>query len=682
MSSLPAVSQSVRQQRSRQHNRILFTLFSMTLLMNLRYLSLLIFCLLSAAAFAEPEVSVRMDRTEIFRGETFLYFLTLSDSVPVSNAAEPDISAWTDFRVQPLPKESSQTGSSIFIVNGKVVNQSHTTTYGYVLEPKRSGLLTIPLPKITVNGITPLLKSFSVDGSKQGVSANGAVNVRVVEPEQQDTVILTIETGKTRLYPLQPLDVALVIRIKALPGQHADVEPLSLLRQPPQLQIPWAKENFAKGMNGEENLEAWLNKILVRPPQKGFAINNYGGTRLSFGFFDDMLQREVYQFSGKPKLVQYPDFSGKPVDYWEYRFLRRFVPQEFGTYAFGPAALKGLLPAADSNAAKGIAAKNFYAVAPSVSVTVADVPQENRPADYIGAFGTFRWDVRLEPAKARTGDPMTLTLRLTGQGSTANVRPPDFASVPEIAENFRVHLPPTEETDERSCAFIYTIRPKKAGPIVFPPLSVSVFDVNTETFQTLKSSVIPLEIAETKTVQSAESFGNLHTDESMQISEKGLFANKTSPEVLLPILTYKHWAISMAVLAVTYALAAVSVLLRQNRRQQPSVIRRRGALGRAKKLLPAVRSTEDLQTAVFGFAADIANADENGMTTADACRLLREQQIPEMLVRELQDMLETLDAAVYGGMSVSPLEDLTRTAETLLTQMTAPFERFSGIQSN
>jgi hypothetical protein len=641
-----------------------------------------LFVLFAVPVSAELELAVQLDRTAVYEGETFFYQLVLTDSKPISSIAEPDTSLWHDFDVQFLPKQTEQRGGmkSVVILNGKVVKDDQSATsyvirFNYILSPKHRGINSIPLPKVTVNGQTLLPKSFAVDDGDRQLAADGSVSVRIIEPERQDSVILTIETNRNRCYPLQPLEITLVVQIKALPGRFAGTDPLLLLRQPPQLKIPWAvSDHFSKGILGEQKLENWLASLLVVPPQKGFSINGLSNglnaSPMNFGFFDDMFQKVLYQFSGSPKKIKRPDGQGNESAYWEYRFSRRFIPQEFGNYSFGPVTLKGTLPVAEANAPDGVGAKKFYAAAQAVNVNVADIPQEKRPADYIGAFGTFRWNVNIEPREARIGDPMTLTLRLSGQGSMANVRPVDLTAIPAIAENFRVHLPPTEEMNETSCSFTYTIRPQMPGKIVFPPISVSVFDVNTEQFSTLQSAAIPLEIAEAENVQSATLFGSVSADsDALRLSEKGLFANKTAPEGILPMIGYKQWAAVLSFLTAAYIIAAISVSLLRNRRIDSKAARKRGALSRAKSRLASITVPEELQAVFFGYTADVSDGAEQGMTTSDVCRLLREGHVSETLIAEIQKLLDTLDAAKYGGMNVRSLDELTQTAAAMLQRL-------------
>ena len=646
-----------------------------------KIVTLILVCCFTALASAEPQLAVQLDRSAIYEGESFFYQLIVTDTTPLGDSL-PDTSAWTDFDIQ---ARRPQVGQSVMIGNGRTTTE-HQIQFSYILTPKRAGSLTIPLPKVTLHGQTLLPHSVSIGGRRQSVP-NTSIAVRVSNPDDQDIVFLSIETNRSRLYPLQLLEVTLVIQIKGLPGRYADTAPLALLQQPPQLQIPWA-DNDPQSFLPSQKLDSWLGGFRVRSPQRGFAINDYAssgfgglGVFPSFGGFDDdIFKRNPLQFSSTPKQIRRADVFGNETIYWEYRFTRALFPQGFGSFSFGPVTLRGVLPVADPVNPGEIIGQSIYAITRPVSVDVVDVPLGNRPADYIGAFGSFRWDATLTPQKARVGDPMTLSLRLSGQGSTVNVRPINLSENSEVSANFRIH-PPTEEVTDQSCTYTYTVRPMHSGIVVFPPISVSIFDVDSEKFVSLQSLPIPLEIADSEFVQSPTLFGSI-PDGNMQLAEGGLFANKTVPTERLPPVTFFQWAMTVSLLLIGYVFMIAGVMLLRCQWVKPKRQRRRGALNRAKNRLAGISSvlcgkgavnlveiSGELQGIFFGYVADKADGVEHGMTTSDVCRHLSESRVPEALVSAIRAALESLDAVKYGGMDIRSLDELTNTAEILLQQL-------------
>ncbi|MDR2754906.1 MAG: BatD family protein [Planctomycetaceae bacterium] len=646
---------------------------------------------------AAPQMLVGVDRATIYEGESILYWITLLDTQPIDDSITPDISALTDFNVQALPKQPLNQ-HSIQIINGsRTENMTSRIRFAYILTPKKSGSLIIPKPNVSVKGQQLVPDSVEIGGqSLRETSFGGAIPVTVKPPNDQDLVRLKIEIDKTRLYPFQPLTVTLVVQVKGLPDKidsGQSMNPLQVLSEPPKLTIPWANDDTSlpKGMVPQQKYSDWLNSLVVRRPQHGFAINDY--TSNSFGIDDDffrsplsfggMIRRTPFQFAPKPVKIQLSDLNGKETTYWEFRFSRTFMPEEIGRFSFGSVTLKGVFAAADPNTPQGVSLCDVYALASEVSVDVVDVPQANRPESYIGAFGTFDWSVDLQPRQAKVGEPMTLTLRLSGQGSTAHVKPPELSQNTEITANFKVY-PPTEEVNGKSCTFTYTVRPTQEGSLVFPSLSAVFFDVEKEDFVTLQSNPITVEITETRNSHSAPVFSNSQRSFSgtLERSEKGLFANMTDPhEAVQHSVDFVRWVFIVISLFSVYGVFVFGAFVWRTCHSNPKLRRRRNASKRAKQRLTEIVTTRqksnnqtvlfgnELQNVFFGYVADLTDGAEQGMTTKDACIKLLELGATEQTVREIRGVLETLDAARYGGFDLKTLDELAEETNLFLNRI-------------
>lgn len=639
---------------------------------------------------------IGIDRTALYEGESIHYQVMLSDADPIDPGLAPDLSAFADFDVKILPKQTQLRGGSSFrvVINNREVRDestppTHAVVFTYILTPRRSGSLVVPLPKIESGGRALLPTTVKIgDRSVPGSQISGAIPVSVQAPEEQDTIRMEITVDRDRLYPLQPLTVTLTLWIKELPGQRFPANPFFLPDgMPPQLTIPWLQsdETLPKGLTPKEGVVDGLNALLVsgrRGTARGFAINNYGEERLSMGF-DDMfaspmssrsLTRFVpYRFSPTPTPVKRPDAAGQEATYWEYRFSRTFLPDAVGRYEFGPVLFKGIIENPDATT------KPFFAAAKPVAVEVLDVPKENRPASYIGAFGTFDWTADIQPRKAKVGDPLILTLRLAGEGSTTGIEALDLSKNPEVDRLFRVHHPPTERVDGASCTFSYTIRPKEAGQLVFPSISATFFDVAAESFVTRTTEPMTIEVEAASRNGTASVYSNSRSGFSGELerSEQGLFANMTSPSgASRPVLDFTAWSRLMISLVVGYLVLALGVTLWRRRGAGPAVLRRRGALSRARQRLAELPSAATpterlarLQGALFGFVADVTDSLEDGMTSKDACWKLLERGVDRETVAEVRGLLETLDGARFGGLDPQSLDDLAETGSKLLERV-------------
>ena len=166
--------------------------------------------MLAPAAFAlEPEIEIAIGQDEVFVGDAIDLQIEIRNS---KNPSPPDLAPLKEQFDVTVGADESRNQSATFIVNGRISKQEvFSHIYHYRLTPKSAGQITIPELTATVDGKT---------------LTTSARNIRVVEPEEQDNVVVEVETSHQRVYPTQPFEVTARILIKPLPN---DELPSSLL---------------------------------------------------------------------------------------------------------------------------------------------------------------------------------------------------------------------------------------------------------------------------------------------------------------------------------------------------------------------------------------------------------------------------------------------------------------------
>jgi len=607
------------------------------------------------AAGEKPELIVEMDRNRIYEGESVLYRITLNN---VENPRQPDLSGFDDFLVVPVG-EQTLNSTMVTIINGQrtdIVRRGRQ--YNYRLTPKRTGSLTIPAPTAEVDGQKLVGKEMSLF---------------VTAPQDQDVVRMEITAEPNSVYPLVPFTVTLSISVKELPEPYASDNPVAVQTSPPELQIPWIDdEHLPDGLKPKENWQRLLG-LLQNSRGAGFAINNIGSNSV-FSLFNE---RRI-AFMPEPQKIRMIDQSGKTAGYWRFQFKRTFVARNVDQYTFGPVTLKGTFAAGISSTGSA-QSKDIYAVAKALTVKIKDVPEEGRPETYIGAIGRFQFDADLAPRKARTGDPMTLTLTLSGQGSLDRATMPDLSKIPQIANNFKIYEP-TEQTKGDQRQFTCSLRPLEAGIKEFPPVVVSYFDVQDEKYVTIASQPISIDIEKADKLAGRDivaSPGGLKSaDKELETRQEGIFANVTDPGQLTDeSIRPEQWLAALGGLAGLYAATAFAVIrlrrlsgdtVRQRRRRAPGKARR--SLSEATKELSAGRVREgadQLESALVDLVADWTNAPGAGMTPAEACRQLESLGIDGEVSRRAGRFLENCESVHYGA-TLQAGEALRRDAKGVL----------------
>lgn len=136
----------------------------------------------------------------------------------------------------------------------------------------------------------------------------------------------------------------------------------------------------------------------------------------------------------------------------------------------------------------------FTSDAPEINVL--PIPTMGAPADFHGAIGNFTLaQCEAAPTSVGVGDPITLKVRIAGEGSFDNVTLP--ASQSDWRE-FKTYSPSSrfESSDplqiQGSKYFEQVITPINAQVAEIPPFSFSFFDPTTGSFRTLTHPAIPL----------------------------------------------------------------------------------------------------------------------------------------------------------------------------------------------
>jgi hypothetical protein len=276
---------------------------------------------------------------------------------------------------------------------------------------------------------------------------------------------------------------------------------------------------------------------------------------------------------------------------------------------------------------------------------------------------------------------MTLTLTLRGEGTLESAVAPDVAALPEVAGRFKIYEA-TEETRSGSRRFTYGLRPLEPGIEAFPAVPVSYFDVESERYVTLRTDPIPIQIAEAEELSDdqivAGADGSSRTQRELEARREGVFANVTElaavgDESVDPL----RWFLGLVGLAGLYVAVAVVTVQIQRRSADKALLRRRGAVAKAKGRLRQglaeleagrTRQGVDLiQASLAGLVADVADLPEAGLTPKDVCAQLRANDIEQPLVDRAGTLLETCDAARYGTSNQA--EGLGREAQQLLADL-------------
>lgn len=445
----------------------------------------------AAGAGAAPplSMSVRAERTRIYLGESFLLYVEVQGARDLPSP--PDLSA--------LPAETRLLGSqdtsrdSIRIVNGRVTRESFQgRTFVFAVKPREAG-------RFRAGPVT-------LDFHGQRIEAAGE-EVEVVGVVPQTDVIVTVESSSEAVLVEEPFTVTLRVAVAALPPPNAHVEPLHRQR-PPRIEAEFLELRERPGLR-QPDIRAILQGMISRSPgAPAFKINDYRSRGSGFGgfggLFDDLFEPQPILFRLPAKKIRR---QGR--DYWEYALTLDYTPSQEGDYTFGPVTFKGAVITGGDAAGRPLF-RDVFAVGPAITVRVVPPPESGRPEWFVGAVGrSLEARAELDTAVCKVGDPLTLTLTLTGDISLANLRPPLLSLQPEMpADLFRVYDENVaSEPVPGGKRYRYRVRPLRSGTIEFPAIRVAYFDTRRKEYVTVRTPPLPLQVHETTQIAAAADDG-------------------------------------------------------------------------------------------------------------------------------------------------------------------------------
>ncbi len=175
-------------------------------------------------------------------------------------------------------------------------------------------------------------------------------------------------------------------------------------------------------------------------------------------------------------------------------YRRALFPLFPGAVVITPATLSYSLPLSTSFFSRE---EMFELRTDSAHFVAVEPPASGRSADFAGAVGSLRADVRMDEPSGRMGDPVVLTLRLTGTGNVKLLpRPPlavGWATV-AVGEE-RVVVDTTSARVRGAKEFDWLLTPRRAGRLGVPAFRYPYFDPARSAYDVATTDSIVFDVA-------------------------------------------------------------------------------------------------------------------------------------------------------------------------------------------
>lgn len=124
-----------------------------------------------------------------------------------------------------------------------------------------------------------------------------------------------------------------------------------------------------------------------------------------------------------------------------------------------------------------------------LNLIVLPLPSEGQSPNFSGAVGQFDFEVSAAPQEVAVGDPVTLKMKISGQGNIKSLNFPTF----ENKDAFKLYDPQIKE-EENAKILEQVVIPKSENVSEIPVISFTFFDPGTQTYQTIPRGPFPLKV--------------------------------------------------------------------------------------------------------------------------------------------------------------------------------------------
>jgi hypothetical protein len=582
----------------------------------------------TAAPAIGNEVSVKaaVEKRDVYVGEPFLFQVQVEGA---DAPAEPDLSSLQDFQVQPRGGQQNNS-ESITIINGRM---ERVTSYGYIfnygLTPKRAGNLTIPELTVQVDG-----RSYQTR----------PVSIVAREPAESSDFKLRMQVSKTSCYVGEPL----VLTVTWYVGKDVD----SFAFNVPLLD----DQRFLIADDPEDKAISRQNSVAI-PLGNGGVVGKKGRGRL----------------------------DGQ--DYLTVSFRKILIPLQAGTMRLPKATVSCRAVTGYRHDTMQDPFANFFGhdfmgrvgrevyetvIAPSnePELTVTNLPAAGRPAGFSGLVGEYRMSARATPTKVGVGDPITLTVEVTGPAYLENLQLPSLNGQAVFSRDFKI---PEEmaagQIQGQVKTFTQTLRARNAKVVEIPSLTLSYFNPATGRYETAATDPIPLAVKATRVVTARDAEGRQVTEPAKQeltALKSGIAYNYDDLSVLENQDVESLWLTTRKGLLFILMLPGVFLLfwgataLVRHSRKDPAGVKARKAMAEFNKTVKNIAALpdRDRQAAFAGLAEAIRiylgtklRMAAGAITYQDVEERLAAKGVAAETLARLKRILDECEAHRYAGMA-------------------------------
>lgn len=340
-------------------------------------------------------------------------------------------------------------------------------------------------------------------------------------------------------------------------------------------------------------------------------------------------------------------------------------PAQSGTLRFGPSVLKAQIrvqkrrnqtpfdePMFDQFFGN-VEMREMPVTIDEFPIEVLPLPEQGKPANFAGAVGQWNLEVSAKPTEVAVGDPITLTVKISGDGNIDTVPPLKL----EAVDAFKAYDPTAKTTKnelgtqgERVMQQVLIAKDTNAKQL--PAVSLAYFDPVAKQYKTAGQGPFKLLVKAGTGGQTTVVSGSPKARQKEKLGQDIVYLKgDLGPAVAMPFCARPaFWAFNFAPVI---SLAGLMVWKRRTDKLRSDVAyaRRSRAAKRARKQLASAASYDHIQRALQNYLGDRLNVPASGITAAIVDEHLIPRGVDGELAAELRKCFETCDTARFAGAS-------------------------------
>lgn len=594
-----------------------------------------------------------------------------------------------DFIIVGGPYQSRR--SNVSIVNNTVV-QSTSITHSYVLQPKKTGTLTVP-------------SSLAKDGNGHSYESN-SLTIQVVngslarQQQQQQQDPFDDPFGMDPFAAMQQMQ-------RQMMQQHRQQQQPATAAQPADAKVDMDEINKnifirvsvdkSKAYVGEQITASY--KLYTRIPMNvsisklpslnGFWTQDFEIAKGNIKPVEEEVDGKKYQVFLLKKSALFPQQTGTlSLDPAEAEGTARVMTktnrgnpfdsdpflQQFGSMMMSD-------PFFNQGMFGGLAYKDVpvHLKSPAVKIEVLPTPDKNKPEGYGGAVGDFTITGKIDKNELTTDDALTYTLKIAGSGNFKLIQAPHLP-LPNGLTTYDPQVIDTitgrSTTISGNKIITYSISPNLPGDYQIPAIPFSYYNTQTGGYTTIYTQPVNIKVGKGKNYHP----GLAHTKSLTDIHPIASVPLKELKQQHQPLFFSKaYWSVyALSMIAFIGLivwkrrddeLSKDTIALRSKKANKIALRR----LANAKKLLQQNAKQpfyEEVSKAIWLYISDKLHIPLSTLSKETAETVLAEKKIPDTLRQKINELVEECETALYApGGGVQQMKQSYEHAVSIISEL-------------